>query len=248
MLFCNWFRVGLGKRNTKMAIENKEKAILLLGASGGIGAELLHYLSSRTIFLLIPTFNQNKPENSLLNWFRYDSKAFKTNYLLFESIFEQYEITTVIDATGAFYASRIQNASFEEINEVISTNLTGPLILAKHSQSLMKEGGKLIFLSSVVGTLNLTGSSVYAASKAGLERAIMSLSPEFSKTGHSICALRLGYMNYGMTYKIDEVSRKKILENLDNKEFIDIALLGEQILRIIASECSETNGRVYEVF
>ena len=247
MLFCNRFRVGLGKRNSKMAIENKEKAILLLGASGGIGAELLDYLSSRTRFVVIPTYNENKPENTSLIWFRYNSQDFNTNHLLFESIFEQYEIATIIDATGAFYAARIQNASSEEINDVISTNLTGPLILAKHSQSLMRDGGKVIFLTSVVGTLSLIGSSVYAASKAGLERAVISLSSEFSKTGHGICALRLGYMNYGMTYKIEEDARKRILENLNNEEFIDIELLGEQILKVIASECSEMNGRVYEV-
>jgi len=230
-----------------MGIESKEKAILLLGASGGIGAELLEYLSSRTNLLLIPTYNENKPKNASPFWIRYDSQDFDTNHLLFERIFEQYEIATVIDATGSFYASRIQNSSSKEINEVISTNLIGPLILAKHSQSLMMRGGKLIFLSSVVGSLNLIGSSVYAASKAGLERAIMSLSSEFAKTGHGICAMRLGYMNYGMTYKIDESARKKIIENLETGEFIDIRFLGEQILRIIESECPEINGRIYEV-
>ena len=98
-----------------------------------------------------------------------------------------------------------------------------------------------------MSTMQITGSSVYAASKAGLERGVLALSSEFSQTGHGICGIRLGYMDYGMTYKINEKTRKEISEKLSDKKFMEINVLGDKILEIIKSETHEINGVLYEV-
>ena len=153
----------------------------------------------------------------------------------------------MIDASGEFFASKIKRATAQDISEVISTNLVAPLILAKNAQEFMLLGGKVIFMSSIVSTMQITGSSVYAASKAGLERGVLALSSEFSQTGHGICGIRLGYMDYGMTYKINEKTRKEISEKLSDKKFMEINVLGDKILEIIKSETHEINGVLYEV-
>ena len=231
-----------------MGVEDtKQNAILLLGASGGIGASLVEYLSDRTPLILIPTYNKNQPTETSLNWVKYDSLDFDNSRAVIQEISNQYEISMIIDATGAFFASRIQNSTTHKIRDVISTNLIAPLVLAKYSQDFMQVGGKIIFLSSVVGHLELLGSSAYAASKAGLERGVISLSPEFAKTGHGICAIRLGYMNYGMTFKIREKIRVDILRNTRKENFLSISVLGEQILEILNIECSDVNGKIFEI-
>jgi NAD(P)-dependent dehydrogenase (short-subunit alcohol dehydrogenase family) len=125
--------------------------------------------------------------------------------------------------------------------------LTAPLILAKSAQEFMLDDGKIIFMSSIVSTLRLVGSSIYAASKAGLERGILSLSSEFSQSGHGICGIRLGYMDYGMTYKLNEKVRQEILKKLPEERFIDIGVLGDKILQILDSQSSEINGMIYEI-
>ena len=166
---------------------------------------------------------------------------------MFETISKRYEISVVIDVSGAFFASMLQKSSSEEINQVILTNLVAPFILAKHAQNFMKIGGKAIFMSSIVSSMRIVGSSVYAASKAGLERGILALSSEFSQTGHAICGIRLGYMNYGMTFKINEKVRKQILVELPEERFIDISVLGERILSLVRSQTEEINGMLYEI-
>ena len=111
----------------------------------------------------------------------------------------------------------------------------------------MKIGGKVIFMSSIVSNMQIIGSSVYAASKAGLERGILALSAEFSQTGHAICGVRLGYMDYGMTYKINEKVRQEILVQSPRERFINISVLGEKILEILRNETSDINGMLYEI-
>ena len=227
--------------------ETKQEALLIIGGSGGIGLALLNYLSSRTDYVCIPTFNKNNPLSDNFIWIQYDSNESGSTRTLFEKITEKYQIAFVIDASGSFFASKLQKSSADEIRNVISTNLVAPLILAKNSQEFMQIGGKLIYLTSVVGTMRLTGSSVYAASKAGLERGILALSPEFAQTGHGLCAIRLGYMNYGMTYKINEKVRSDILAKLPGGGFTDIGVLGEKILEILRTEVAEINGMLYEI-
>jgi 3-oxoacyl-[acyl-carrier protein] reductase len=225
----------------------KQEALLIIGGSGGIGLALLDYLSSRTDYVCIPTFNKTKPMSDSFAWIQYDSNEAGSTRKLFKKITENYQIAFVIDASGSFFASKLQKSSADEIRNVISTNLVAPFILAKNSQEFMQINGKLIYLTSVVGTMQLTGTSVYAASKAGLERGVLALSPEFAQTGHGLCAIRLGYMNYGMTYKINEKVRSDILARLPGGRFTEIGVLGEKILEILGSESTSINGVLYEI-
>jgi 3-oxoacyl-[acyl-carrier protein] reductase len=229
-------------------VRAKQKALLLIGASGGIGGALLDYISSRTSLICIPTYYKNEPEESHFPWIQYNSSDHGSTRTMFEEISKQYEISLVIDASGRFFASKAQKTTPQDINDVILTNLVAPIILAKYAQEFMQNGGKVVFMSSIVSTMQLVGSSAYAASKAGLERGIMSLSSEFNQTGHGICGIRLGYMNYGMTYKINEKVRNTILESLPEEKFLDIGLLGDKILEINDAETGEINGKLYEVF
>lgn len=238
----------MGKRNFEMGMsKTKQQALLLVGASGGIGSALLKYLSPRTSLTCLPTFNKNKPADSTFAWTHFNSLDFDSAGDVFYEILEKYEIQIVIDASGAFFASKLLKTTSEEIDRVISTNLVAPLLLAKYAQDFLSPGGKIVFMSSIVSSMSLVGSSAYAASKAGLERSIMALGPEFSESGHAICGIRLGYMDYGMTYKINEKTRMGLLENMSEKKFIEIGIVGDLILEIINSNFSNVNGKLYEI-
>jgi NAD(P)-dependent dehydrogenase (short-subunit alcohol dehydrogenase family) len=238
----------MGKCDSKVGVAaQKKKALVIVGASGGIGTALLEYISTRTDLVCIPTYNKNKPVAGTYSWIQHDSKDSGSTKSMLEAISKTYEIAGVIDVSGAFFASMIEKSSVEEISHVISTNLTAPLILAKNAQQFMGKGGKAIFMSSIVTTLQIPGSSVYAASKAGLEQGISALSAEFDRTGHAICAIRLGYMDYGMTYKIKEKVRSEILLKLPQEKFIGIQVLGDKILNLVSSETAEVNGILYEI-
>jgi 3-oxoacyl-[acyl-carrier protein] reductase len=219
----------------------------MVGASGGVGTALLKYISTRTQLVCIPTYNKNLPPADSHSWIHYNSNDSESTRSMFVEISRMYEIEIVIDVSGAFFASKLEKASTEEISQVIFTNLTAPLILAKNAQEFMGKGGKAIFMSSIVSTMQIPGSSAYAASKAGLERGISALSLEFDRTGHAICGIRLGYMDYGMTFNIKEKVRDEILLQLPQEKFIDISVLGDQILNLVRGKAAEINGMLYEI-
>ncbi len=240
--------MGLGKCDFKVGVvAPKQTALIVIGASGGVGATLLEYISTRTDMVCIPTYNKNRPANSLFSWIQHDSNDFESTRSLFEAIDKTHEISAVIDVSGAFFAKKLQKSNSNEISQVISTNLIAPFILAKNAQEFMKIGGKVIFMSSIVSNMQMIGSSVYAASKAGLERGILALSPEFGQTGHAICGIRLGYMDYGMTYRLSERIRMDILGQSSKESFININILGDKVLEILKTETTHINGMLYEI-
>ena len=73
------------------------------------------------------------------------------------------------------------------VHRVIDANLTGAYRVrqARHARRCCKaRGGRMIFISSVVGLLGAAGQVNYAASKAGLVGLARSISPRAGLAGH----------------------------------------------------------------
>ncbi len=223
---------------------NNESAIAIIGASGGIGYALLQELSGDIGTQYFPTFNSSVPLDNKFNWSYYNSLDHKSAEDYFKQL-STYSVKAIIDCSGAFFASSLNKAEDLDIERVISTNLTGPFLTAKHALSTLAPNGKLILMSSVLAKKNVFGSSIYAASKAGLEHGISVLGQEFSKKNLAICGIRLDYMDYGMTHKINEDVKIKIRNSMPNLEFIKIEELANIINLIVHMDSIELSGRTF---
>ena len=82
----------------------------------------------------------------------------------------------------------IANQSAEVINDVINTNLSGTILCAKFAakQMISQQSGKIITVSSTIGTQGKAGFSEYAASKAGVIVFTKSLAMELGKYGINV--------------------------------------------------------------
>jgi NAD(P)-dependent dehydrogenase (short-subunit alcohol dehydrogenase family) len=70
---------------------------------------------------------------------------------------------------------RLTETTLEQWNRVLSVNLTGAFLVAKHAVSRMPGGGSLVFHASMSGLVATADEPAYCASKAGvigLSRAI----------------------------------------------------------------------------
>ncbi|UZW57234.1 SDR family oxidoreductase [Sphingobium sp. JS3065] len=64
--------------------------------------------------------------------------------------------------------STVTDLSREEFDRVVSVNLTGAFLTAKHFMPIVADGGSVIFTSSIAGLMAFPAYSAYCASKAGL--------------------------------------------------------------------------------
>jgi len=85
----------------------------------------------------------------------------------------------------------IEDITLEAWNEIVSVNLTGMMLAAKHSIALMKRspsgpGGSIILNSSINGILALAGDVAYSTTKGALRLLAKSIAVHCAKSGLNI--------------------------------------------------------------
>ena len=107
----------------------------------------------------------------------------------------------------------------DEWNDVIQTNRTGNFYTSQRAikKMIKNKWGRLIFISSVVGTSGNQGQANYAASKAGLIGLSKSISKEVGSRNITSNVIAPGYIDTDMTSFIDDENKENIIEQLSIK-------------------------------
>lgn len=104
----------------------------------------------------------------------------------------------------------------DEWSEVIETNLGSMYRLSKACVKAMTKArwGRIINISSVVGSSGNAGQSNYAASKAGIEGFSRSLAKEIGSRGITVNAVAPGFIETDMTRDLPEKQTEALLSQI----------------------------------
>ncbi|HXW70566.1 MAG TPA: SDR family NAD(P)-dependent oxidoreductase [Methylocella sp.] len=99
-----------------------------------------------------------------------------------------------------------------EIEQLLRINVSAPIILTKYIvRSMMAEGrGRVINVSSIVGSTGYNGLSVYASTKAAMIGFTKSLAREVGRVGITVNAVAPGFVATEMTAGLEERDRARI--------------------------------------
>lgn len=125
-------------------------------------------------------------------------------------------IGILVANAGITRDSLLMRLSDEDLDDVVNTNLTGSIRLARRvlRGMLKARDGRIIFVSSVVALLGSAGQVNYSASKAGLIGAARSLTREVSTRGITVNVIAPGFIETDMTAELSDETREAILASI----------------------------------
>lgn len=168
-----------------MSFENE--TIWIIGASSGIGESLARKLSKESATLILSARSEdklNELNNNLGNKhivLPFDVSDFEaTKKAISKAQSNAETIDRIICLAGIYEPSAIKDMTDENIEKIITVNLTGIMHFAKHAYnlSLQQKKSQIALCASVAGYVGLPNAQPYAASKAGLINFIQSMKME----------------------------------------------------------------------
>lgn len=100
------------------------------------------------------------------------------------------------------------------IAQILEVNLLGPLQVTRavlRVQLRTRHGGRIINVSSIVGSRGYSGLAVYSASKAGLDGMTRALAREVGRLGITVNSIAPGYLPTGMSSSLNEQQLEQII-------------------------------------
>ena len=176
----------------------------ITGISSGFGYELTKQLLEKGDTVVGTVRNENsrgkagelkEKYNDLLDLKYLDVTEVDNLHRVVKESFEQHErIDVVVNNAGYGLFGAAEELPENEVNMIIATNLTAPILIIKDVIPLMREqgGGRIIQLSSYGGQVAYPGNSLYHATKFGIEGFCESVAQEVSDFGIGITIVEPG--------------------------------------------------------
>jgi 3-oxoacyl-[acyl-carrier protein] reductase len=137
-----------------------------------------------------------------------------------DAIRKQYgEISILVNNAGITRDNLLARMSDEEWDDIIATNLKSVFRLSRAVlRGMMKaRQGRIINISSVVGSMGNAGQSNYAASKAGIVGFSKSLAREIGSRNITVNCVAPGFIATDMTESLSQEQRDKLVEHVPLK-------------------------------
>ena len=182
----------------------KDKVVLVIGATGGIGELVSKRLADEESKLILFSRNKSKLEN-LKNELNdesiiYQGDATKSADLqdaVEKGIKEFGKIDSMIHAVGSIVLKPLHNTDEEVFRNTLELNLMSPFLTIKSviRQMMNQKSGNVVVISSVAGSKGPMNHEAISAAKGGLESMIRSASITYAKRGIRFNAVALGLVN-----------------------------------------------------
>ena len=229
-----------------------EKVALVTGASRGIGAAIAEQLGKAGAIVIGTATTESGAQKisarlaeqgirgagKVLNVTDAESVA-----ALLKSVTEEFGAPAIlVNNAGITKDNLLMRMSDEEWFDVINTNLSAIYRLSKGVlRGMMKaRWGRIINISSVVGSMGNPGQSNYAATKAGVAGFARSLAAEVGSRNITVNTVAPGFIDTDMTKVLPEEQKQQLLSR------IPLGRLGapEEIAAVVVFLASDAGGYI----
>jgi 3-oxoacyl-[acyl-carrier protein] reductase len=235
------------------------KIVLVTGASRGIGRAIAIAIGNAGA-TVIGTATSEEGANNI-------SKVFAENTILgtgmILNVTDDDQISGLINRVSEEHGSvdiLINNAGItrdnillrmkkDEWDEIINTNLSSVYKMSKGvlRGMIKKKSGRIISITSVVGTMGNAGQSNYAASKAGIIGFTKSLAREVGVRGITVNAIAPGFIETDMTDSLSEEQKAVLASQIPMGRLGTVNEIADTVLFLASDNASYITAQTLHI-
>ena len=241
-----------------------DKVVLVTGSSRGLGAEMIQAFDAHGAHCVVNYVADDKGQNKA------DSESVAARLrqplvvecdvtkpeqveAMMREISEKFGgLDILVNNSGIISDRTIKKMSPDEFENVIRVNLIGTFTVTQKAAAILRNGGRVINMSSVSGQMGLFGQANYSSSKAGIIALTKVSARELARQNITVNAIAPGFIDVGMSKGMtDEVTQNFIkqipLGRLgEAHEIVDAALfLASPMASYITGQVLNVNGGFY---
>ena len=233
-----------------------KRKVLITGSSRGIGKKIAEDFISLGAEVLITGTNESllstvkKELGPKCHSFPCDFFNPKEIEMLIDQASDKLgSVDTLVNNAGITRDSLFLRMSMLDWQEVINVNLNSVMQLSHLAiKSMIKNRfGRIINISSIVGTTGNPGQANYAAAKAGLVGFSKSLALEVASRGITVNNIAPGYIQTDMTNKLTDKQKEAILERIPARKLGVPADVSNLAIFLSSSRADYITGQTFHI-
>lgn len=239
----------------------KDKVAIVTGSSSGIGKEIAQVYAAHGAKVVVnyPFAGLREDAEEVVQTIQAsggeavaieaDVSQFESSKALIAQTVELYgKVDILVNNAGITKDMLLLRMTEEEFDQVLNVNLKGVFNCTKHAtRIMMKTGGSIINMASVVGINGNIGQANYSASKAGVIGFSKSVAKEFASKNIRVNAIAPGFIVSNMTDKLPETIRENVLRGIPLSRFGDVKEVANVALFLASDLSSYVTGEVIKV-
>ncbi|MEL7565316.1 MAG: SDR family oxidoreductase [Dehalobacterium sp.] len=235
---------------------NENRVLLLTGGSGGVGRKIAVEFAKSGYRIAFTYFSHEEGAKAAadeiktyhvpVQYYRLDVSDYKRVEEVKDQVWNYFgRIDVLVNNAGIIEASLIKDMSLDSWKRVIDTNLTGTFNCIKSVIEVMEKQhyGRIITIGSIAADKGSRGACSYSASKAGIVGLTKAVAGEAAEKGITVNVVSLGYMNQGITVRLPEKLRNKLMQEIPNGKLGDVSKAAQMIVHIASEEGEYLTGQ-----
>lgn len=148
------------------------------------------------------------------------------------------DIDVLVNCAGVAQSSLLLSTPKETIDNLVNLNLLGTIYATQSliKPMIRKKRGCIINISSVLGVRGMKGTSVYAATKAGVTGFTKSLAVELGGRNIRVNSICPGLVDTEMATSVDGTLRDLFTAQSPSKQLIPTSAIADAALTLVLSE------------